>query len=549
MAVTDQLNINGIEREVSRLSAKIDKIDASFGRVESQVDDMKGELAKLRHDFVVMVEEQRRSSALEQAATELVGVRQEMEKKFGNYGVVRNTMVGILQATDVALVRKTTISTVSEELMISTPDYWLAPVLVALAAWINNNRDLAERAIREAVRRDNEHTSLAMALICRRNHRTQTCFEWLARYFSTQDGARIDADSMVYIDAYINGIFGTDEKHLCDDYMLGWIRQVQDQTPEFEDMQRDSWAEYFESYEKEGAAQYPALKAIVREFGYIDKYLSKANAVEEISNNFKSIKASEVDHRTLAERVDAHLMLLVNSDDPDERELRSEEEYLLAVKAYGGDVRRARKVVNQRAQERRHKTVSIVEQMTRAVRDRSGNTDPYKKKTAMQFLGGYINEGFNAYRDTNTPEFPQQATLDIDEWSGVATTGDEASALQSSYTAYLAGKKQEEVTKLTNETNSRGLLYAAIGLGVVGLIFLFAFMPLGVVALVAAVFCFVKMRAKDKEREEGLKEIDERYAKKANEGCGEITLALGQWKAAKTEAAQRGTLLKLDKVA
>ena len=49
--------------------------------------------------------------------------------------------------------------------MISTPDYWLAPVLVALAAWINNNRDLAERAIREAVKRDNEHTSLAMALI------------------------------------------------------------------------------------------------------------------------------------------------------------------------------------------------------------------------------------------------------------------------------------------------------------------------------------------------------------------------------------------------
>ena len=72
-------------------------------------------------------------------------------------------MVGILQATDAALVRKVTISNVSEELMISTPDYWLAPVLVALAAWINNGlRDLAERAIRGAVKRDNEHTSLLL---------------------------------------------------------------------------------------------------------------------------------------------------------------------------------------------------------------------------------------------------------------------------------------------------------------------------------------------------------------------------------------------------
>ena len=216
---TEVINLGGVERELARLGNKVDALGSHVSSVESQISEVRDDLAALRNDFLTMMEEQRRASALEQAATELVSVRQEMEKKFGNYGVVRNTMVGILQATDAALVRKATISTVSEELMISTPDYWLAPVLVALAAWINNNRDLAERAISEAVRRDNEHSSLAMALICRRNHRTATCYEWLARYFSTQNAAKIDMDSMVYIDAYVNGIFGPDEKHLCDDYM------------------------------------------------------------------------------------------------------------------------------------------------------------------------------------------------------------------------------------------------------------------------------------------------------------------------------------------
>jgi outer membrane murein-binding lipoprotein Lpp len=191
------VNLSGVENAISRLSGQISTIDGKVDDVSDQVKEVKSDLEKLRHDFLDMVEEQRRASALEQATAELVSVRQEMEKKFGNYSTVRNTMVGILQATDAALVRKATISTVSEELMISTPDYWLAPVLVALAAWINNSRDLAERAIREAVRRDNEHTSLAMALICRRNHRTATCYEWLARYFSTQNAASMDADSMV----------------------------------------------------------------------------------------------------------------------------------------------------------------------------------------------------------------------------------------------------------------------------------------------------------------------------------------------------------------
>lgn len=133
------LDTGHIERRIDAIGTKVDQMSMKVDKVESQMEEVRKDLKKLRRDFLEMMIEQRRTAALEQAATELVGVRQEMDKKFGNYSVVRNTMVGILQATDAALVRKATISTVSEELMISTPDYWLAPVLVALAAWINNN--------------------------------------------------------------------------------------------------------------------------------------------------------------------------------------------------------------------------------------------------------------------------------------------------------------------------------------------------------------------------------------------------------------------------
>ena len=449
-----------------------------------------------------MMEEQRRASALEQAATELVSVRQEMERKFGNYGVVRNTMVGILQATDAALVRKATISTVSEELMISTPDYWLAPVLVALAAWINNNRDLAERAIAEAVRRDNEHSSLAMALICRRNHRTGTCYEWLARYFSTQNAAKIDMDSMVYIDAYVNGIFGPDEKHLCDDYMTRWIGQIQSQTPQFEEKQSQSWAEYFRTYETDGGSKYPALKAVVKEFGYIDKYLGKINAIEKISTGFEGIRNAEIDSRTLAEQVDSHLMELVNSDDPKERQLREEEEYLLAVKACEGDVTQARRMVNQRRQEKREQTVSIVEQMTRVARDKSRGVD-HHKKTALRFLGGYINDGFARYRDEETPDFPQEVTLELDGWSGRATTGDEAAALESDYATFMEGQKAAELAELQRKTEPKNLKVVAMVCAVAGIVFFFINATLGIALLLAAAACFMTLKGKEKTRVKG----------------------------------------------
>ena len=545
---TEVINLGGVERELARLGNKVDALGSHVSSVESQISEVRDDLAALRNDFLTMMEEQRRASALEQAATELVSVRQEMEKKFGNYGVVRNTMVGILQATDAALVRKATISTVSEELMISTPDYWLAPVLVALAAWINNNRDLAERAISEAVRRDNEHSSLAMALICRRNHRTATCYEWLARYFSTQNAAKIDMDSMVYIDAYVNGIFGPDEKHLCDDYMSRWIGQIQSQTPQFEEKQSQSWAEYFRTYETDGGSKYPALKAVVKEFGYIDKYLGKINAIEEISKGFEGIRNAEIDSRTLAEQVDSHLMELVNSDDPKERQLREEEEYLLAVKACEGDVTQARRMVNQRRQEKREQTMSIVEQMTRVARDKSCGVD-HHKKTALRFLGGYINDGFVRYRDEGMPDFPQEVTLELDGWSGRATTGDEAAALKSDYATFMEGQKAVELAELQRKTEPKNLKVVAMVCAVAGIVFFFINATLGIALLLAAAACFMTLKGKEKARVKGAEEIAAKYGAKTEDGAKEIDLALGQWKAAKAEASERGSLLKMEKVA
>lgn len=545
---TEVINLGGVERELARLGNKVDALGSHVSSVESQISEVRDDLAALRNDFLTMMEEQRRASALEQAATELVSVRQEMERKFGNYGVVRNTMVGILQATDAALVRKATISTVSEELMISTPDYWLAPVLVALAAWINNNRDLAERAIAEAVRRDNEHSSLAMALICRRNHRTGTCYEWLARYFSTQNAAKIDMDSMVYIDAYVNGIFGPDEKHLCDDYMTRWIGQIQSQTPQFEEKQSQSWAEYFRTYETDGGSKYPALKAVVKEFGYIDKYLGKINAIEKISTGFEGIRNAEIDSRTLAEQVDSHLMELVNSDDPNERQLREEEEYLLAVKACEGDVTQARRMVNQRRQEKREQTVSIVEQMTRVARDKSRGVD-HHKKTALRFLGGYINDGFARYRDEETPDFPQEVTLELDGWSGRATTGDEAAALKSDYATFMEGQKAAELAELQRKTEPKNLKVVAMVCAVAGIVFFFINATLGIALLLAAAACFMALKGKEKARVKGAEEIAAKYGAKTEDGAKEIDLALGQWKAAKAEASERGSLLKMEKVA
>ena len=530
------IDLSGVERAIKQVASQVESVDSKVDVVSGQVNAVKQDLAMLRDEFQKMVVEQRQTAALEQATTELVTVRQEMEKRFGNYRVVRNSMVGILQATDSALVRKMTISTVSEELMISTPNYWLAPVLVALAAWIGNNRDLADRAIREAVKRDNEHTSLVMALICRRNHRTQTCYEWLARYFSVQDAANFDEDSMVYIDAYLNGIFGPDEKHLCDDYIGHWLEQVRSQSADFDEKQTKTWSEYFTRFTKDEAERFPALHDCAKEFGYIEQYLGRVDAVDDISRHFTKLNTMQVDQEALAGDVDRHLMKLVNSDDPAERGLRAQEEYLLAVMVCQGDIQAARQMVEQRRVAQQQKTMNLVDQLTHAISDREDTSSMSQQKTAVSILRGYINGGFHRYLEENRSAFPTAITISQDGWNGTVTTGEEESALKQSYEAHMNALEQEKV-KEAQKKNPKKYQVLAIVCLVVGAFSLIAgLLPLLVLFLIGAVGCFAKHKKELKKQEEEISGIRKAALAAKTAGCQQIENCMSQWKEAKQEA-------------
>lgn len=149
-------------------------------------------------------------------------------------------MKGILQATDSSLVSKETISNSTEELMLAVPHYWLVPALVALAAWVNNDKSLAERAIREAIARDDEKTCLLFALICRRASRHEATGAWLQRYFTMQDPMNIERKLIVVLDAYANGLFGADAHGKCAEQIASWIAEMED-TVGFRETQVDHW--------------------------------------------------------------------------------------------------------------------------------------------------------------------------------------------------------------------------------------------------------------------------------------------------------------------
>ena len=127
-------NLNAIENglraisdDLGTLNDNLGVIDRSVDNVNSNVQIVYSQVDALARDFNDFVKLQKQENALMKAQQRIIQIRQELEKKFGHYDDVRRHATGILQADDLGIVKKETISNATEELMISTGSHlvWL----------------------------------------------------------------------------------------------------------------------------------------------------------------------------------------------------------------------------------------------------------------------------------------------------------------------------------------------------------------------------------------------------------------------------------------
>ena len=527
--------VNNIANQTNAVYNMMQSVDSSMKSMETAMTSVSAELRRLSEDFRASMLEQRKQAAYQEAITELGNIRADIDRKCNENRNIRKHMLGVLQASDFQLVKTQTISEVSEQLFLSNSEYWLAPCLVAVAAWMGNDRDLAERAIREAVKRDEEKTSITMALICRRNNRVDACYKWLARYFAKQNASSFSEGSFAYVDAYVNGIFGPDEKHMCDDYINRWMNEIRGNSSSFEAEQEEMWKHYCERYKGDVKDQYPLLSTNVAEFPQINEYLSRIQSVDPIANKFTSIANAYVDQETLKAKIDKNLITLIEKYEGEEAELRRKEHFWEKVKSFDGDKEKARLVCDAEERARREATVNLVEQMSHVIVS-DDNSSPSQKKTAVSFLSGYIRKGFDNYITEKKNEFPKEITMNVDGWIGKTSDGNNLPQLMVDYENTMNIRRQNELKQVSTSTPTAFMIGAIIS-AVIGLIGLFAFLPVGILLLGVAGYLLVKMFKAKKSVELRTAEIQQRYNNSIATGKETIAEVAGQWVTAK-EAAQ-----------
>lgn len=316
--VISTANLNRIEGNLQAINQRIELVDNQIGTVDQNLRTVYQELADLAKEFHDYVNQANQQHNLSVAETRLVKIRQELESTYGHYEEVRRTTLGILQADDLEVIRKETITSISEEMMLNAPNYWLASCTVAVSAWINDDQELAERAVKEAIRRDDEKTSLLFALICRRAGRKQASLKWVSRYLESQEEENLDRQTIIIIDAFASGLLGVDSEGLVSRQLDEWLEKIT-QKPGFTEQQIDQWSQAINLYRPQNPQlDYPYLKKYSPTYPKILNVFKGALLHERLLAYFVNIFQQPNSTRSLKEQLDDILFNLVSSFDDEE---------------------------------------------------------------------------------------------------------------------------------------------------------------------------------------------------------------------------------------
>lgn len=443
-------DLSRIANAISSLGDGVDRVSAQVDAVDTAVSVTRGELSDLQQQFKAFELRYERATEVGLAETRLVKVRQELERSFGHHGDVRRAATGVLQATDVSIVRQDTINSITEELMLLAPGYWLAPALVALSSWIQNSQDLAQRALAEALRRDDEKTSLFFALICRRAGRGQACATWLDRYLGQQNPLELKRQTIVLIDATAGGVFTADVQMRCHQRFQAWLDDLAERAG-FIETQRQQWRDalQFRIASDDRSAGYRHLAVHSATWPDLETALNRATLNRDFLAYLKGIYETPLPSPArLIDGVDAQLERLVTDHDTPELPLRREEALLELIIREGGSKTEAHKkfALEHSALE---EEVSFTQLLTNAAMhaEKSGATRA-SQRLALALSREWLRDAYSDITLATRQAVPGAIEIAIDDWRGSTADGSDEQSHIASLEQHIAAQEEHALAQV-----------------------------------------------------------------------------------------------------
>jgi hypothetical protein len=494
-------------------------VHSELGTLNFKQDQLESELVKLADSFADFVEADLKHKSLQLAETRQGNLKQDLQIKFGYYAEVRRMATGILQGVDTGVISEDTLRFTTEEVMIKAPGYWLAPALVSLSAWIRNDKAATEKALKEALKRDDYKTTLFFMMVMRRLTRNDASLKWLERYFMHQNPHNLDREFIIILEAVSTGVFPPASKQLMMINVKNWIDQLT-QGDNFIDKQKSQWIKFFEALGPLPEGKYPLLEKFSTNWNSLENSLKEARTHDILNTHFKNIISSSSDFsKGIKVQLDEILSLLVTNFDDEELPLQEQVRLNQLIIQMDGDKAAAQAIMDAEKHIFDEK-VDFLQLLTNASfnPELSGATK-VTQALAVSISQPWILEAYDTFTAQCRNRIPQYVELSIDDFKTSTKDGSEENELLKEQETYYDKVLETQLSKIS-------FPYAAIIIGI--LICFLGFWAFSVHAIlgiigsgIGAVIIWSSISGYKKSKDKIIETVEERKrkAKEVLRGC------------------------------
>jgi hypothetical protein len=313
----------GIQADVSQLRSTLSDLDRRMGMVSDGVASLDRRVTRLQSDFSEFAAEIRRNRVMDAARDRRDDLDRELKEKFGLHEGARRLAASIIHAVSTGVIDDAVILDTAQRRMVELPDYWLAPTIVAVAAWLSRDQGKCDEALRLALSLDRSKTALFMTLLLRHHDRGPALQQWIDAYLADLEPRNLPADFQVVIDAVAGGALGDGSAPKLANWMATrYLAETQS---------RDAWAEATGEWQRRlqsmGAIGEfaPTLARSCQDWQALQERHSANVMIEKAERHFRDrFEQGASVSADLTERMRELVTKLARTPDPEEERLRRE---------------------------------------------------------------------------------------------------------------------------------------------------------------------------------------------------------------------------------
>ncbi|WP_123924578.1 MULTISPECIES: hypothetical protein [unclassified Flavobacterium] len=457
--VISYADLSIINSALRSISSDMKGVHSELGTLNFKQDQLESELVKLADSFADFVEADIKHKSLQLAETRQGNLKQDLQIKFGYYADVRRMATGILQGVDTGVIGEDTLRFTTEEVMIKAPGYWLAPALVSLTAWIRNDKSTTEKALNEALKRDDYKTTLFFMMVMRRLTRNDASLKWLERYFMHQNPHNLDREFIIILEAVTTGVFPPAARQLMMVNVKNWLDQLT-QGDQFINEQKSQWVNFFVALGPLSEGKYPLLEKFSSNWNSLENSLKEAKIHDILNTHFKNIISSSADFsKGIKVQLDEILSLLVTNFDDEELPLQEQVRLNQLIIQMDGDKNAAQSLMDAEKHIFDEK-VDFLQLLTNASfnPELSGATK-VTQALAVSISQPWILEAYDTFTAQSRNNIPQYIELSIDDFKASTKDGSEENELLKEQESYYDKILGTELGKIS-------FPYAAVIIGI-----------------------------------------------------------------------------------